>query len=128
PAARKFAVEAGHVADFVTLYHPQVANPVRVRLAPRTAVGSANPLPVELPVTVTGRLARPDDVNVYQFQAKKGQALSFAAEARTLGFPLEPVLRVTDAAGGKVLAQAQAGARALGTDPELAFAPPQDGS
>ncbi|MBI1831841.1 MAG: pre-peptidase, partial [Planctomycetes bacterium] len=44
---------------------------------------------------------------------------------RTLGFPIDPVLRVTDSAG-KTLSQAKAGA--IGSDPLLDFTPTADGA
>src|SRR5439155_8514502 len=85
------------------------------------------PRMIALPLTLTDRLERPGAANVYQFAAKKGEKLTFAVEARALGFPLDPVLRVTDAAG-TALGRTQGPARALGTDPpELSFSPAQDG-
>ncbi|MCC6417029.1 MAG: PPC domain-containing protein, partial [Gemmataceae bacterium] len=57
--------------------------------------------------------------DVYEFRLKKGQQLPIVIEARGLESPLDPVLRLTDAAG-KLVNQAQGPARRLGTDPELA--------
>lgn len=82
------------------------------------------PQEIPIPATVTGRLDRKGDVDVYQFSAKKGQKFPFRIESRTLGFPLDPVLRVTDGAG-KSLAQAQA--KAIGADPTLDFTATADG-
>ena len=113
-----------------TVFHPQFALPVRVRLEPHAcAVKSppANrerPQPIPLPVTVSGRLDV-GEVDVYQFEAKKGQRLLFQVESRELGFALDPTLRLTDAAG-KMLAQADD--TGMSRDPELAYAVPQDGT
>ena len=93
------------------VFHPLAANAVSVRLEPHpTAVevepnDRQQPQPIQLPITVSGRIDPPGDVDVYQFEAKKGQKLSFQVESRALGFPLDSVLRLTDAAG-KVLAEA----------------------
>jgi hypothetical protein len=127
---RTLPVPAPGEADQVTLFHPQSANVVRVRLEPHAAVVKAlansrhDPQKIDLPVTITGRIERPGDVNYYQFHGDKGQKLTFRAEAQTLGFPLDPVLQITDLEG-KQLAKAQAGA--LGKDPVLDFTVPQDG-
>jgi hypothetical protein len=84
----------------------------------------ANPQPLKLPVTVCGKLDRPEQTDVYSFEAKKGQKLAFRIDARSLGFLLDPVLRVTDAAG-KTIGEAQP--KKLGDDVTLEITPPQDG-
>ena len=58
-------------------------------LAPAWALDSGKASPV----------APARDRDVYAFPARKGQTLSFVVESRTLGTPLDPVLRITDAAG-----------------------------
>lgn len=111
------------------LFHPSLIQPVLVRLEPHAAIVKtkdtrAEPQAITLPVTITGRLDKKGDVNVYQFAAKKGQKIPIRIEGRTLGFPIDPVLRVTDTAG-KTLSQSQA--KAIGTDPSLDFAATADG-
>lgn len=114
------------------LSHPLLGNTAAVRLEPHpTAVKSENndrqhPQPIELPVTVNGRIAR-GGVDVYQFAGKKGQKLFFQVESRALGYPLDAVLRLVDAAG-KTLAQIDdPGSRRDGArDPELVFTVPRD--
>jgi len=129
-AARKLAIGKVENLDSVSLFHPQVANPVRLRVEPHPAVVQEgtndlrHPQTVALPVTITGRLGQAGDLHAFRFEAKKGQRLQFQAEAQALGFPLTPVLCLTDAAG-KVLARAEG--PALGRDPELPFVVPQDG-
>jgi hypothetical protein len=121
-AARRLPVTVLPGSDLGLVFHPQLANAVPVRLEPHAtavAVGPndrAKPQRVAVPVTVTGRLARPGAVDVYEFALRKGQSLAAVIEARPLGSPLDPVLRLTDSAS-KLLKEARA-ARP-GTDPEL---------
>jgi hypothetical protein len=133
-AATTLAVASGDGSDSVVLAHPQVANTAVVRLEPHpTAVevepnDRQHPQPLELPVTVSGRIDPAGDVDVYHFQAKKGQKLFFQVEARRLGYPLDPVLRLTDAAGQTLAQMDDPGSRRDRTrDPEFAYTVPEDG-
>ena len=65
------------------------------------------------------------DVDVFRFEARKGESLTFQLESRALGFPLDAVLAITDATG-KQLARVDdlPGTR----DASLTFSPPADGS
>lgn len=130
-SAQKLAVGPGDGSDTSTLFHPQLANTTSVRLEPHPTATEAEPNDlkqpqgIQLPVTISGRIDPAGDEDVYRFLAKKGQKLLFRVEARSLGYPLDPVLRLTDAAG-KTLAQVDdtgAGSR----DAELAFTAAQDG-
>lgn len=120
--------------DGVTLFHPQVANTARVRLEPHATTTEIEPNDprtpqrVEVPITITGRIEPAGDVDAFDFPAKKGQRVTFRVEARRLGSPLDPVLRLSDA-NGKVLAKADDTPNAgEGTrDAELAFTAAQDG-
>jgi hypothetical protein len=135
PAARKRRVDSspgfGDSDDPVLVHHPELTGTSAVRVEPHPTLthvepgNRENPQTVELPVTISGRIERPGAVHVYQFRGRKGQRLDIQIEAASLGFPLEPILRLTDPAG-KVLAQAQA--NKPGTDPALAFVVSQDGA
>lgn len=57
------------------------------------------PQPIELPRTITGRLDPWRDQDVFTFSAKAGQTLQFRVQSRVLGYPLDAVLELTDAAG-----------------------------
>ena len=59
---------------------------------------------VALPLVVNGRVGRPGDVDVYQFEGRAGQEVVAEVEARRLGSPLDSVLRLVDAAGAVVAA------------------------
>ena len=129
-SVRRLPVKPVEKADAVNLHHPDLANTARVRLedgpvAVRSPESSREkPQPLTLPAVVSGRLDAAERSDWYTFAGKKGQKLAFRVEARTLGFPIDPVLRLTDA-GGKLLAEAQA--KALRDDPALDFTVPQDG-
>ena len=132
-AAKKLPVKVD--GNIVTLWHPQLANTVSVLIEPHPCVVKArpndrkNPQRVTLPVTISGRIDTPGAIDTYEFAAKKGQQLRFRADARSVGSQLDPVLRLTDAAG-KRLAQVDdaSGGKAGLRDAELAFTAPQDGS
>jgi hypothetical protein len=126
---RSFPVKPQGADAAQRLYHPDFVQPFLVRLEPGAAIVKTTatrnePQSITLPVTITGRLDKNGDVDLYQFAAKKGQKIPIRIEGRTLGFPIDPVLRVTDTAG-KTLAQSQA--KAIGADPSLDFAATADG-
>jgi hypothetical protein len=127
---RKFTVKPRDGVDTLKLFDARIAEPFFVRLEAhaatvKTEATREKPQAIVLPITITGRLDRPGDIDVYQFDAKKGQKLAFRIEARSLGFPLDPVLRLTDSAG-KTLVQNKAAA--LAADPSLDFNVTQDGT
>lgn len=127
---RKFPVKPVSGVITLRLFHPTIAQVCSVRVEPgraivKTKATRSEPQAITLPVTVSGRLDKKGDVDVYQFNAKKGEKIPVRIEGRTLGFPIDPVLRVTDA-DGKTIVPAQA--KAIGADPTLDFAPPQDGT
>ncbi|MFP6770648.1 MAG: PPC domain-containing protein, partial [Planctomycetaceae bacterium] len=61
--------------------------------------GRTKPQVVELPVTISGTIGAARDRDVFSFEAKKGQALRISVESRRLGFPLDPVIRISDDKG-----------------------------
>jgi hypothetical protein len=132
-AAKVVPLAAGE-SEQAVLAHPTVANTVRVRFEPHACVAEAEPndrqrpQAVELPVTVSGRLEAAGDTDVYRWTARKGQRLVFQVEARSLGSPVDAVLRLTDASG-KLLTQVDdpGGRRTTTRDPELAYTVPEDG-
>ncbi len=54
---------------------------------------------VSLPIIVNGRIARPDDRDVFQFEGRAGEVVVAEVNARRLDSPLDAVLKLTDAAG-----------------------------
>jgi hypothetical protein len=57
---------------------------------------------VTLPVIVNGRIDRPDDWDVFRFEGRAGQELIAEVRARRLESPLDSVLELLDAAGGRL--------------------------
>lgn len=76
-----------------------------------------------LPVTISGRLDKGEDVDSFQVTLKKGQTLVASVEAYVLGSSIDPVLRIVDARGAQ-LAFNHDGAT---LDPFLAWPVPADG-
>ncbi|MHC4443747.1 MAG: hypothetical protein ACYTF1_02365 [Planctomycetota bacterium] len=54
---------------------------------------------IELPLIVNGRIAKPGDVDVFQFKGRPGQQVVAEVLARRLNSPLDSLLRITDASG-----------------------------
>jgi len=87
--------------------------------------GRAKPQAVVVPSTVSGRIAQDKDRDVFEFEASKGKALRLSVESRRLGFPLDPVLRVTDSKG-KTLNETDSRS-ADKVDESISWTPPSDG-
>jgi len=63
----------------------------------------ARPQKVELPIIINGRVDRPGDWDVFQFQGKSNGIVVAEVSARRLDSPLDSVIKLTDATG-KLLA------------------------
>ena len=81
--------------------------------------------PIELPVTISGRIEKPRDVDAFRFEARKGESLAFRLESRALGYPLDAVLAITDATGRQL---ARVDDLPDTRDASLTFCAPADGS
>jgi hypothetical protein len=88
---------------------------------PNDTAGAA--MPLTWPCAVTGCIERAGDVDAFAFEARQGDALSFALQSAALGFPLDARLRIEDSQG-KSLASADDGATA---DPALDWTAPAHG-
>lgn len=86
--------------------------------------GEPIPVAVSPPVTINGRIFPREDVDVWTFHAKTGQAFTLAVAAQSLGSPLQARLVVLDSAG-RPLHEALASQR---SDPTLHFTAPRDGT
>lgn len=86
--------------------------------------GDPIPVPVQLPVTINGRIFPRQDVDLWSFAAKKGQTISCEVHASRLGSPLDACLAILEASG-RVLAEND---DSNGTDPRLRFTAPADGT
>jgi hypothetical protein len=129
--ARKIQVEPSGDRVRLTVDHPSLAAPVEVRVVEGTSTlehepdDTANPQPITLPTSLSGRIDRPGDVDAFSFAAKKGEKLVFRVESRSLGQLLDAVLRVGDASGSTITEVDDA---AKGVDPEIRFTVPADGT
>jgi Bacterial pre-peptidase C-terminal domain len=115
--------------EWATVFHPTLANSMRVRLESHPCWDTLRPEPSRTgpytpPFSITGRLETRGKANEIPVAAKKGQALIVRAESRDLGLPVNPVIRVSDAAGKEV---ARAEPPKINRDSELTFTPPADG-
>lgn len=116
------------IGDRMLLTAPGAANAVAAKLVDHPSlVETEGESPQELtpPVSVTGRIASPGEVDEYRMQAKKGQRLTFSLEARSLQLPIDPVLTIVNDKGS-VLREIDDASR-NDRDVELAFSVPADG-
>jgi hypothetical protein len=90
----------------------------------REVEGDPEPEVVSLPVTINGRIFPREDVDLWAFQLRAGQAVTGAVEAGRLGSPLDPWLEVL-ADGGRRIAEAVPSAA---SDGRVAFVAPHDGT
>jgi hypothetical protein len=110
---------------------PQLGNLAVVAVEPHETLVEtepnepAAPQSIALPLTITARIERPGDVDAFAFDGKKDQPLTFRLQSRTLGYPLDAVLKVTDAEG-KTLTTVDDVRN--DRDPLVTFSPPADGS
>jgi hypothetical protein len=61
--------------------------------------GIAKAQKIKLPTIVNGIIERPDDVDVFKFEARSGDRVVAEVCARRLGSPLDSLLRLMDASG-----------------------------
>jgi hypothetical protein len=54
---------------------------------------------VTLPIIINGRINKPDDIDVYQFQGKAGETVVAEVMARRLDSPLDSILKLTNEKG-----------------------------
>jgi hypothetical protein len=75
------------------------------------------------PVALNGVIARPGDVDLYTFRAKKGQRYDIHVLARRIRSPLDPVLSILGKNAGRVADNDDSG----GPDSYVRFNAPRDG-
>lgn len=90
--------------------------------------GDPIPIAVTLPVTANGRIFPREDIDLWEFAAKKGESITAFAPTTAIRTPVAPWLEILDSAG-KVLAEQSSG---LGIgrqeDAALRFTAPADGT
>lgn len=131
PENLRLPLTIGENATELSIFDREIANITSVAVAPHAIALDAEPNDlkqpqrVEIPVTISGHIDQPRDVDAFTFQAKKGESLQIRVESRALGFPLDPVLVVADAMG-KVISRVD-DAQQTNRDAETTFNPPADG-
>lgn len=85
--------------------------------------GDPIPVLVNLPVTINGRIFPIEDLDLWSFDARKGQSVTATVRAASLGSPLDARLEILDA-HGKTLAEND---DAQDADPAVRFTAPADG-
>jgi hypothetical protein len=110
--------------------HPRLAAPVEVQIVPHSVSLEQfmlTPATLQLltpPVSLIGRLGMAGERDVYRFPAEKDRVIVVRVVSRSLGFPLDPVLRVFDPEGKLV---AELDDDRSGRDPEIRLAPRSSG-
>ena len=87
--------------------------------------GRNKPQAVSVPTTLSGAIGADKDRDVFEIDAKKGATLDIAVESRRLGFPLDPVIRVSDSTG-KILKETDTRS-ADKIDEAISWTPPKAG-
>jgi hypothetical protein len=117
-----------HVSNFV----PFAVDALPECLAEKSR-GKSHAQHVTLPVIINGRIAKPDDSNVFCFEGKAGDKIVAEVMARRLNSPLDSVLKLTDATGNQIAfnddnTDKGAGLTTHHADSYLAATLPKDGS
>jgi hypothetical protein len=129
-AARVLAVTGDPGRDEQCVWHPMLAGTAEVRVVPGPAAvesepnDPAHPQEIRAPAAISGRLDPPGDQDNFRFTLKKGEKRVVQVESRSLGLPLDAILRLTDAKGKQLDESDDVGE---GRDPKLAFTAPADG-
>src|SRR5207248_2282110 len=125
-AARRLRVTAAAAGDdFATVFHPGLANPLRVRLEPHACFRGPADRPLAPPFSATGRLEKRGATDHYPVVVKKGQAIAVQVRSSSLDLPVAPVARVLGADGVQ-LARGEPGR--VGGETAVSFAPAADGT
>ena len=110
---------------------PHWANTISLKAVEHSVVvevepnGRKKPQAVSVPTTVSGQIQKDKDRDVFEFDAVKGKPLRVSVESRRLGYPLDPVLRISDSKG-KVLTETDTRS-ADKIDETVNWTPPADG-
>jgi len=87
-----------HVSNFV----PFAVDTLPECRAEKSHGGKSHAQRVTLPIIINGRIAKPDDSNVFCFDGKAGDNIVAEVVARRLNSPLDSVLKLTDATGNQI--------------------------
>lgn len=95
-------IEAGKELSFISLPN-SAALPLPFDIGDFPEVREPVAQPLSLPITVNGRLAKPNEVDRYEFNVEPGQKLMLEVKARELGTSkIMAVIDVTDETGKRI--------------------------
>jgi hypothetical protein len=131
---RRVVVVPPAAANEVVTFHAEMASLARLAVVDYPVLNYDSPAvpkpkDVTLPIIISGNLQTPRQRDEFAFDAKKGEKIRAQVASRMIGFAVDPVLAITDAAG-KSLAENDDGGgsrRSRRLDPELEFTIPDDG-
>lgn len=86
--------------------------------------GDPIPTPVELPLTVNGRIYPREDIDIWALEATKGQSITCEVNASRIGSTLDSRLEVRDEHGRRIAEDVDH----FGADSFLRFTAPRDGT
>ena len=86
---------------------------------------AAPPQEIALPSSITGVIGKPNEVDVFRIKLTAKQPIVLRTDARTVGSPLDPVLRILKADGSQ-LQEVDDGSKG-DFDPDANFTAPADG-
>lgn len=69
----------------------------------RKSTENSQPLSLELPQAVTGHLSQPNQIDRYRLSLRKGDSLIVTVEAQTFGMSTDPLARLLDSAGNRIV-------------------------
>jgi len=95
-----------------------------LEVEPNDDFGQATPAPGGLPLAFNGIIEKPGDVDRFRFEAKKDEAFTFIAHAKSIRSPLDPVIQIFKASDQAHLASND---DAIGVDSKIDFKAPEDG-
>jgi len=126
---RELSITASPGSATLTVWNPEIAgratiavvdHPSELEVEPND---KDQPQAIDWPVTMSGVLETEGDVDAYRLAAMAGQTLRIRVDARSLGFPTDPLIQVLASDGKKLQEVDDTGGR----DAELIFKVPKDG-
>lgn len=118
-SAKPVALEGWNLTDKLKTLMPTVSDSKKAALLSDPELGNSLTIPLSstpvvpetkesqseagqqltVPTTVSGKVAEPEEIDVYRFTAKKGEKLTFKIDSHALGYPLDAHIKLFDAKG-----------------------------
>jgi hypothetical protein len=123
-------IETKPEEDRARAWHPRLAGDLSLPVVKYPCLDEeeksprGQPQTIPVPGCISGRIGTDDDQDRFRVNLKKGEACRFRVEARALGSPLDPVLRVAGPRGDILVEQDDTSGR----DAEISFTAPGNGA